>query len=82
MRNANGYDLNCNLPLELVLKNFHVQMVLVNLLLTGTLGLGLIAFLVHEHADLVRGSHALDRLGLEVLVGLAQVSTVKSGCAK
>jgi hypothetical protein len=59
------------------LKGFHVQMVLVDLLLTGTLGLGIIALLVHEHADLMRGSHALDSFGLEVLVGLAQVSTVK-----
>ena len=41
-------------------------------MLASTLRFGLIAFLVHEHADLVRGSHALDRLGLEVLIGVAR----------
>ena len=84
MQKTNNCELHCDLPLELSLEDFHVQVVLVDLLLASTLGLGLaiIAFLVHEHANLVRGSHALDSLGLEVLVGLAQVSTVKSGCAK
>jgi hypothetical protein len=58
-------------PLELSLENLHVQVVLVNFLLASTLRLGLVAFLVHEHADLVRSSHALDGFGLEVLVSVA-----------
>ena len=66
-----------DLPLKLGLKDLHVKVMLVHLLLASTLSLGLVALLVHEHADLMRGSHALDSLGLEVLVGLAQVSTVK-----
>ena len=56
-----------NLPLELGLQDLHVKMVLVDFLLAGTLRLGLVALFVHEHADLVRSCHALDRLGLEVL---------------
>jgi hypothetical protein len=58
--------MSCYLPLELSLKDadVHVQVMLVDLLLTGTLGLVLIAFLVQEHSNLVWDSHALDRLGL------------------
>jgi hypothetical protein len=59
-------------PLELGLENLHVEVVLVNLLLAGALGLGLVALLVHEHADLMRSSHALDCLGLEVVEGVAR----------
>jgi hypothetical protein len=58
-------------PLELGLEDLHVEVMLVHLLLASALGLGLVALLVHEHADLMRSSHALDRLGLEVLEGVA-----------
>lgn len=63
-----AYDL----PLELSLKDFHVKVMLVDLLLAGALGLGLVTFFVHKHADLVRSSHALDCIGLEILVGVAR----------
>ena len=43
---------------------------LADILLTGTLGFGLVALLIHEHANLVRGGQALDCLGREILVGV------------
>jgi hypothetical protein len=46
-------------PLELSLEDLHVEVVLLDLLLAGALGLGFIALLVHQHADLVR--RALER---------------------
>lgn len=61
-----------DLPLELGLQDLHVKVVLMDLLLAGTLRLGLVTLLVHEHANFVRSSHALDRLRLEVLVGVAR----------
>lgn len=47
-------------------------MVLLDFLLACTLGFRLIALLVHEHTDLVQGSHTPDGLRLEVLVGVAR----------
>jgi hypothetical protein len=53
MLQGKGLDV----PLELSLKDLHVQVVLVDLLLTGALGLGLVALVVHQHAELLLEAH-------------------------